>query len=1090
MISHFTIGCRAKLGLAVVTGWLLATIVAQAQTEWVWRNPTPAGNALRSIAEGPAIRVAVGTHGTALYEASANEWRMADTPTTEELLMVRYGGGVFVAVGRKGTVLTSQDGVGWRPRVSKTDGDIESVAYHNRLWVAATRGGEVLRSADGIVWDVQPIANVTALHHVNRLGDHWFLFGLRVSPSFGFIVWRSADGQQWDEMGTTPAQVNATAFGNGRIVALGNHIDHRLMTSVGGVSWESRPVPGQAAAAAFFAGIDFRAGRWIAVGWNGAVIDSTDGGNWTQRAGWQQLGSLNAVLQADGLTLVMGDGGRILRSPDLLQWQRLTTDINNPGAGTNFLTSGFTELVEWGGNAYVYGPINQALRSGNGVDWQLVSTVGGGRWSKVRPSVNGGLFAVGEFGDYGTSSDGVNWTRTTLPASLYDGANVYGLSDFAEGGGRTVIASLFGNLFWRQGTGSWNSVVLRPKIHGLAIAFGNGRFVVAGHDPYQPRAAIFSSANGATWTQVFDSGITGFLHCAAFGGGRFVVGGHYGLMLTSTDGVQWYEVTGLPPEVRNQNTIFYDARYVAGRFFVVGQSVGAGGSAVVLTSIDGDNWTVLPVPTSTQLRAATLFKNVYLAAGDAGTLLTSGTRPERVVADRGQREDAIEIRWRAIPATTPYAVYRSATGDRASATLIGQTSQTAFVDTTGAADTLYTYWVEGVTSQWSGEASRPVQGYRGRSNDFARLWGDPEAGQTQLEPDVDLLGSALGYLFGVGYRTEGELYTWGRALPQATPQPDRPVIAVAAGYNHALALLDDGTIVAWGDNSHGQLDVPPLTDRPIQLAAGFDHSMALLDNGRVIAWGSNRFGQAPATIAHNQVRAIAAGGYHSLALRADGSVVAWGDNRFGQRNIPFALPPVMDVKAGAWHSVALTQDGDLRIWGDNRFGQTNLAGDAPANQAIAVPRSIGPSNIVSISAGLFHSLALSVSGQVSSIGTVDTPPQAQAFGAIVAGANANVGTPIDKTKSWWWDTPRSPRVWFESSHSARWFPGIGMIDDRRFPWVYSVGNGGFRWYYVHTEHGGPDDYVMYDLGRQRWVRGSLRWGWGWDPHARRWHHMQ
>jgi alpha-tubulin suppressor-like RCC1 family protein len=33
-------------------------------------------------------------------------------------------------------------------------------------------------------------------------------------------------------------------------------------------------------------------------------------------------------------------------------------------------------------------------------------------------------------------------------------------------------------------------------------------------------------------------------------------------------------------------------------------------------------------------------------------------------------------------------------------------------------------------------------------------------------------------------------------------------VAIAAGNTHSLALKADGTVVVWGDNSYGQLNVP------------------------------------------------------------------------------------------------------------------------------------------------------------------------------------------------------------------------------------------------------------------------------------------
>ncbi len=80
------------------------------------------------------------------------------------------------------------------------------------------------------------------------------------------------------------------------------------------------------------------------------------------------------------------------------------------------------------------------------------------------------------------------------------------------------------------------------------------------------------------------------------------------------------------------------------------------------------------------------------------------------------------------------------------------------------------------------------------------------------------------------------------------------VVALAAGRNHGLALRSDGTVMAWGLNSSGQLGNGTKTSRstPVQVsgiagaiavAAGADHSVALLADGRVFAWGEAGRGQ-------------------------------------------------------------------------------------------------------------------------------------------------------------------------------------------------------------------------------------------------------
>lgn len=64
------------------------------------------------------------------------------------------------------------------------------------------------------------------------------------------------------------------------------------------------------------------------------------------------------------------------------------------------------------------------------------------------------------------------------------------------------------------------------------------------------------------------------------------------------------------------------------------------------------------------------------------------------------------------------------------------------------------------------------------------------------------------------------------------------MIAIAAGDDHSLAILVDGSVVAWGANYSGQSSSPELT-RVIAISGGRAHSLALL--GPVVSPGPPRF---------------------------------------------------------------------------------------------------------------------------------------------------------------------------------------------------------------------------------------------------------
>ncbi|KPA15065.1 RCC1 repeat-containing protein [Candidatus Magnetomorum sp. HK-1] len=220
------------------------------------------------------------------------------------------------------------------------------------------------------------------------------------------------------------------------------------------------------------------------------------------------------------------------------------------------------------------------------------------------------------------------------------------------------------------------------------------------------------------------------------------------------------------------------------------------------------------------------------------------------------------------------------------------------------------------------------------------------------------------------------------------------VPSIAAGGSHTLALMEDGTVWAWGYNEYGQLGDYSTENKtiPVQvkdlndvtaIAAGTDHSLALKQDGTVWAWGWNKYGQLGDTSTSNKsipvqvkdlnnVTAINAGFGHSLALKQDGTVWAWGRNDYGQlgdssttnKSIPVQVKDIDDVTAiapGYYHSLALKQDGTVWAWGWNYFGQ--LGDSSTENKSIPVQVK-DLSDVTFIAAAGYHSLALKQEGTV------------------------------------------------------------------------------------------------------------------------------
>lgn len=259
---------------------------------------------------------------------------------------------------------------------------------------------------------------------------------------------------------------------------------------------------------------------------------------------------------------------------------------------------------------------------------------------------------------------------------------------------------------------------------------------------------------------------------------------------------------------------------------------------------------------------------------------------------------------------------------------------------------------------------------------------------------------------GWGYNPSGQLGN-GNQTDQPTPTSIVAVsdaVGIGGGYLHTVFLKPNGTLVAAGLNSRGQVGngtttspivspVPVLSlTNVIQASGGGAHSSALLADGTVWNWGNNEFGQigngttttsgclciATATqVSITDVIQIEAGYNHTLALKSDGTVWAWGLNDNGQLgdNSPTNRPSpvqvgasvpgfsnIIAVSAGDLHSIALKADGTVWVWGDNSSAQIGNGSTGP--DQLNPVQNTTLTNVVQVTAGAYHNLALLKDGTV------------------------------------------------------------------------------------------------------------------------------
>lgn len=188
-------------------------------------------------------------------------------------------------------------------------------------------------------------------------------------------------------------------------------------------------------------------------------------------------------------------------------------------------------------------------------------------------------------------------------------------------------------------------------------------------------------------------------------------------------------------------------------------------------------------------------------------------------------------------------------------------------------------------------------------------------------------------LLGNG-NTTGTTVTYSEvSLIDSGNQQVTDAIGIAAAYQHAMVLREDGTVWAWGRNNVGQLGNATTTtgvtakaqqvkrtdntvlDNIVKIEVGNSCSYALDSDGNVWSWGIGTNGQLGNGKTANSSKA-------NYVLTEDGE----------------ALSNIVDIQAGLDICIAITSDKKVYAWGQNAYGEF---GNGTTDRALyAIPLDI------------------------------------------------------------------------------------------------------------------------------------------------------
>ena len=165
------------------------------------------------------------------------------------------------------------------------------------------------------------------------------------------------------------------------------------------------------------------------------------------------------------------------------------------------------------------------------------------------------------------------------------------------------------------------------------------------------------------------------------------------------------------------------------------------------------------------------------------------------------------------------------------------------------------------------------------------------------------------------------------------------ITQIAIGKYHSIAISGTGDVYSWGHHGEWRLGLPSKNPEPFPMKIpGIE---GVTGGGKLI----EKIGEASDNVKLMgkgqqinmwHVYQAANGAQHTVALTKGGNVWVWGEGRNGALGlgetvnydvmnptlmIKNSLTRVVSVSAGAFHSIAITASGEVYTWGNGEAGQ-------------------------------------------------------------------------------------------------------------------------------------------------------------------------